>query len=99
MTPEDFHHSLNTSAPPAGLRPALAALWWAAKGDWRQVHEIVMSHEDDHDCAWVHAYLHRVEGDLPNAAWWYGQAKRPVAVTELEAEWRGIATALLAGLR
>jgi len=45
----------------------------------------------------VHAYLHRLEGDLPNAAWWYGQGNRPVAVTELDAEWRRIAMALLAG--
>ena len=75
MTPSDFKNSLSADMPPADLTPALQALWWAGKGDWDKAHKIVMDDESG-DGAWVHAYLHRVEGDLPNARYWYGQAKR-----------------------
>ena len=53
-------------APPAGLPPTVQALWWAAKGDWDKAHKIVQD-DESREAAWVHAYLHRVEGDLPNA--------------------------------
>ncbi len=72
----------------------LAALWWAAKGDWDQAHEIVQD-EDDADAAWVHAYLHRVEGDLGNAGYWYRRAGKPVATGPLETEWEQMVSALL----
>ena len=73
----------------ARRRPATAAaaLWWAAKGEWDQAHKIVQD-ESDANSAWVHAYLHRVEGDLGNAGYWYRQAGQPVARI-LEAEWSG----------
>jgi len=51
--------------------------------------------ESGKDCAWVHAYLHRVEGDLGNARYWYRQAQRPVATAPLTAEWDAIAEILL----
>jgi hypothetical protein len=70
MTPAEFKRSLSQSTPPATCSPALVALWWAARGDWNAAHEIVMKH-DDADCAWVHAHLHRVEGDVSNARYWY----------------------------
>jgi len=70
------------------------ALWWAAKGDWDAAHKIVMG-EDGADAAWVHAYLHRVEGDLANAGYWYRTAGKPVAKGPLEAEWEAISGALL----
>jgi hypothetical protein len=89
----DLERSISSSAPPEGLAPAVAALWWAAKGDWEKAHGIVMG-EAGRDAAWVHAYLHRVEGDLDNARYWYRQAQRPAATAPLEAEWRAIATAL-----
>ena len=57
----DFKASLANAKPPDGLAPPLAALWWAANGDWDAAHKIVMN-EDSKDAAWVHAYLHRVEG-------------------------------------
>jgi hypothetical protein len=66
MTPAAFNTSLAKAAPPAGLSPALTALWWAGKDEWDKAHALVMS-EDGPECAWVHAYLHRVEGDLDNA--------------------------------
>ena len=71
------------------------ALWWAAKGDWDQAHRIVMN-ESDANSAWVHAHLHRVEGDLGNAGYWYRRAGQPVAKDALEAEWERIVSALLA---
>jgi hypothetical protein len=92
----DFRASLSGAAPAATLAPPLAALWWAAKGDWDAAHRIVQD-ENTSDAAWVHAYLHRVEGDLGNAGYWYRQAGRPVAKDSLEAEWERIASALLGG--
>jgi hypothetical protein len=89
-----FHPSLANAAPPGGLSPALTALWWAKKGDWDKAHKIVMD-DDGADAAWVHAYLHRVEGDLGNAGYWYRQAGQPVAKDSLEAEWERIVSALL----
>jgi hypothetical protein len=69
MTLDDFRKSLTASTPPAGLTPALAGLWWDAKGDWTQAHESAQGDEGN-DGSWVHAYLHRKEGDLGNAAYW-----------------------------
>jgi hypothetical protein len=94
MTPTDFKSSVANEAPPSGLSAALTALWWAGKDDWDKAHQIVMSGEG-RDCAWVHAYLHRVEGDLGNAGYWYRQAKRKAATGELAVEWAAIAAALL----
>ena len=94
MTFAEFEQSLKTKAPPRGLAPAVAALWWAKQGDWDQAHTIVMN-EDGRDAAWVHAYLHRVEGDAGNAAYWYRQAKKPAASGAVDAEWQAIAMALL----
>jgi len=94
MTPAEFTRSLTDAAPPPACAPALGALWWAAKGDWTAAHEIVMAHEDA-DCAWVHAHLHRAEGDLANARYWYSQAGKPVATTALDAERAAIVAALL----
>ena len=92
----DFRASLANAAPAPNLEAPLAALWWAAKGDWNQAHKIVQD-EDDADAAWVHAYLHRVEGDLGNAGYWYRQAGQPVAKDSLESEWERIVSALIEG--
>ena len=90
--------SLSDAAPAPSLRPELAALWWAAKGDWDAAHKIVQD-ESGKDAAWVHAYLHRVEGDLGNAGYWYRQAGQPVAKESLQAEWDRIVAALSGGER
>jgi hypothetical protein len=95
MTPADFTKSLSGVAPPREFAPPLQALWWAAKGDWDKAHKIVME-EDGADAAWVHAYLHRAEGDLPNAGYWYRTAGKPVASGALETEWNAIVVGLLA---
>jgi hypothetical protein len=94
MTIEEFMATLSASNPP-NVAPLLRALWHDARGDWDRAHEIAQG-VDDTSGAWVHAYLHRKEGDSSNAAYWYRQAGKPVATDSLEDEWNRIATALLA---
>jgi hypothetical protein len=94
MSPSEFKRSISGKNPPAGLSPALSALWWAGKDDWDKAHKMVMS-DNGADCAWVHAYLHRVEGDPGNAGYWYRQARRQPATGKLDVEWAAIAVALL----
>ena len=98
MMTADFRSSLSNAAPAPSVSPPLAALWWAAKGDWTKAHEIAQD-EDGVDAAWVHAYLHRVEGDLGNAGYWYRQAGKPAASGPLEAEWDQIVQSLLGNSR
>src|SRR5947208_9592059 len=95
MTLADLKATLSAAAPPPALPAPLAALWHDAKGDWNTAHGIAQDIENP-EGAWIHAYLHRKEGDASNAAYWYRHAGRPVALTSLEAEWDQIAAALLA---
>ena len=95
MNLSEFKRSLAKTKPPSGVAPALAALWWAGKDQWDKAHGIVMD-EGGKDCAWVHAYLHRVEGDVGNASYWYQQAGKAATTGALEAEWDAIARDLLA---
>jgi hypothetical protein len=90
----EFKSSLSGAAPAPQLNVPLAALWWAAKDGWDQAHKLVQD-EATADAAWVHAYLHRVEGDLGNAGYWYRQAGKPAASGSLETEWERITAALL----
>ncbi len=89
-----FQQSLEESAPPSGLTPALEALWWDGKGDWNAAHDRLQD-QNGADGAWVHAYLHRKEGDLSNAAYWYRRAGQPTASGPLDAERAALARALL----
>ena len=89
-----FRASLAAAAPPENLSLALQALWFDAKGDWEAAHRLAQAGEGG-DGDWAHAYLHRREGDLGNAGYWYGRAGKPVAKTSLEEEWAAIAGALL----
>lgn len=89
-----FIASLDGAAPAPDLNAPLAGLWWAAKGDWDRAHKIVQD-ESSREAAWVHAYLHRVEGDLGNAGYWYRQAGQVAAKDSLEAEWERMVSALL----
>jgi hypothetical protein len=93
MTLDEFKKTLTGSAPPA-LKPVLVALWHDARGDWDRAHEVAQDVPDP-DGAWVHAYLHRKEGDPSNAAYWYRRAGKPVAHTSLTDEWEAIVTAFL----
>jgi hypothetical protein len=89
-----FKQSMNEATPPASLSHALQALWWDAKGDWDKAHEHAQA-QDDAAGAWVHAYLHRKEGDASNAGYWYRRAGKPHATVSLDDEWADIAAALL----
>ena len=94
MTLVEFHKSLTASEPPARLTLALAGLWWDAKGDWTRAHESAQQ-DEGRDGSWVHAYLHRKEGDQGNAAYWYTRAGKPVCREPLDAEWLDIVKTLL----
>lgn len=94
MTLEEFEKSLRGNNPPSSTVPALRALWLDGKGDWDAAHKTVQEDESLH-AAWVHAYLHRKEGDLSNAGYWYRQAQKQACQDSLENEWRDIAAALL----
>ena len=94
MTCQEFRHSLRDDDPPSGMSPLLQALWWDAKGDWCRAHEIAQEIESA-DAAWVHAYLHRKEGDASNAGYWYSRAGKPRCAAETEAEWLDIVDHLL----
>ena len=94
MTFAEFKSSLAQNAQPGGLSPPLEALWWAEKGDWNRAHALINEAEGQ-DEPWVHAHLHRVEGDLMNARYWYGEAGRALAKNSLEAERDQIIRALL----
>jgi len=96
MTLDEFTRSLEEPTPPA-LSPLLLALWYDTKGDWEEAHRLAQDVETT-DGAWVHGYLHRKEGDLANARYWYRRAGRPEASGDLATEWRRIVAALLEGL-
>jgi len=93
MSVDEFKGSTK-GAPPPGLSGALLALWHDARGDWDAAHGAAQRAETPQG-AWVHAYLHRKEGDLANAAYWYRRSGRPPAAGALEAEWDQIAGELL----
>ncbi|PPK84668.1 hypothetical protein CLV84_3830 [Neolewinella xylanilytica] len=75
MTRAEFDASLTAAAPPEGLSLQLQALWWIGKNKWDHAHELIDSAPGS-DNAWVHAHLHRIEGDESNAGYWYRRAGR-----------------------
>jgi hypothetical protein len=91
---QSFCDSLQHVGPPAGVSDELKAMWWARKDDWDQAHQIVQDLDNPRG-ANVHAYLHRVEGDLENAAYWYRRAGVAVANEDLSSEWRTLVRRLL----
>jgi hypothetical protein len=94
MNLEEFRESLRSEGPPEDLSVALAGLWWDAKGNWMRAHQSAQQDEGPSG-AWVHAYLHRKEGDSSNAAYWYHRAGKSPARSSLEDEWLEIAGSLL----
>ena len=94
MTLDEFRRSLTETEPPTGLTHALTGLWWDSKGDWTQAHESAQQDEGV-EGSWVHAYLHRKEGDQGNASYWYSRAGKPVCREPLDAEWLSIVKALV----
>ncbi len=94
MTFPEFEHSLTLKTAPADLSPALLALWHDGAGNWQRAHEVAQD-IDDETGSWVHAYLHRKEGDEGNARYWYRRAGVTPASGPLDREWRAIVEALL----
>ncbi len=94
MDPVKFQESLSQSSPPPGISEHLRSLWYDAKGDWEKSHEIIQDIEDA-NAAWIHAYLHRKEGDTWNADYWYRRAKKTRPAISLEEEWLVIVKAML----
>jgi hypothetical protein len=93
MTLDQFRATLSDANSP-DVPPALVALWHDARGDWQKAHEVAQD-VGDASGSWVHAYLHRKEGDLSNAGYWYRQARRSAASGPLDDEWNAIVTSLL----
>jgi hypothetical protein len=94
MTLQEFRDSLLRDDPPAALSSALLGLWWDAKGNWTKAHEAAQQDEGIAG-SWVHAYLHRKEGDLSNAGYWYRRAGKTPTRKSLEEEWMEIAGSLI----
>jgi len=96
LTFEEFKKSVHEAPATAlvNLSGALMALWHDSRGDWEAAHRAAQ--EDlSKDGSWVHAYLHRKEGDEGNAGYWYRRAGRPFPDTDLKAEWEQISRSLL----
>jgi hypothetical protein len=94
MTIHEFKDSIKLSYPPTHLNHLLQALWHDAKGDWENAHHLAQD-VNTKDGSWIHAYLHRKEGDLMNASYWYNKAGKPVSKKSLNEEWEEIAQALI----
>ena len=89
-----LRNSLSENIPPSGTSVYLQALWYDAKGAWDKAHEQIQ-HVPDKEAAWIHAYLHRKEGDMANADYWYSKAGRKRPSLSLEEEWEQIVSALV----
>ena len=94
MDLKSFIESLKGNHPPVGLSPYLLSLWYDAKGDWTKAHEIIQD-EEDKEGSWIHAYLHRKEGDVWNADYWYRRAGKLRPDLTLDEEWKQIAAAII----
>ena len=92
---ENFISTLTAPSPPEMVSAYLQAMWLDAKGDWDKAHDIIQD-IDDSKAALIHAYLHRKEGDIWNADYWYRRASRKRPSVSLDEEWEQIAAALLA---
>jgi hypothetical protein len=90
---DQFKNMVKTGESPKGLSFALQALWHDARGDWDRAHDLAQD-AGGGDGAWVHAYLHRKEGDRGNARYWYSRAEKPEFRGTLEDEWEQIAREL-----
>ena len=89
-----FKESLSGDTPPQDTSVYLKALWYDAKGNWDEAHKLIQD-VNDRNAAWIHAYLHRKEGDINNAHYWYHNANKKPSSLTLEQEWEEIAVALI----
>jgi hypothetical protein len=101
MTFYEFQNTLTAPVVPGNLSGYLESLWYDAKGDWNKAHSIIQNIEDlpggrqDKKAAWIHAYLHRKEGDIGNADYWYRRADKERPNVKLDEEWESIVKAFL----
>ena len=96
MTFEEFKTTLSSSKPSKDLPDLLKAMWYEGKNNWEEAHNIAQDIASE-DGSWIHAYLHRKEGDQANAAYWYRRAGKPIPRVSLQEEWKQIVTELLRG--
>ena len=89
MTLQEFKTSLSSSTPPQNISEYLKALWFDAKGDWDKAHNIVQDIHSNNG-SWIHAYLHRKEGDISNADYWYHRAGKARPSISLQYEWENL---------
>src|ERR1700750_1560736 len=94
MTYDEFILTIENDTLPSNLPLFIQALWWDAKGDWHKAHSLIDSLDDRNSC-WVHAYLHRKEGDISNADYWYRRARKQASPASLQDEWKIITMELL----
>jgi hypothetical protein len=94
MTFQDFINTLHQSSPPSEISPLLKALWFDARGEWDKAHDVAQE-VNTPDGSWIHAYLHRKEGDRSNAQYWYHRANKKLPVYSLEQEWEELVTVFL----
>jgi hypothetical protein len=94
MTFSAFKETFSGTVPPSSLSIYAQSLWYDAKGNWSKAHELIQD-EPDKNAAWIHAYLHRKEGDSWNADYWYNRAGRKRPAVSLEEEWEQLVTAFL----
>ena len=94
MNFESFQQSLGTTAPPDNSSVYLQSLWYDGKGNWEQAHNVIQD-VNDKTAAWIHAYLHRKEGDVWNANYWYTRAGKRMPGYSLDQEWEEIVKAML----
>lgn len=93
---QEFYESLEKAEAPESLSDMLRAMWYEGKGNWDKAHDIAQEDEGPLG-SWIHAYLHRKEGDNWNANYWYRRAGRTMPDTSLEQEWKDIVSELLQG--
>ena len=86
MSLDEFKDSFSAKAPPEALTLQEKALWYAGKGEWENAHEIVQD-LNDHFSSHIHAFLHRQEGDISNARYWYNIAGEKMPSVSLDKEW------------
>ena len=94
MNSIDFRESIKGNEPPSESSDHLKALWYDAKGDWKKAHEIIQD-IDDKNASWIHAYLHRKEGDTGNADYWYSRAGKRRPSMALENEWEELVASFI----
>ncbi|HEX5169044.1 MAG TPA: hypothetical protein VFW11_07705 [Cyclobacteriaceae bacterium] len=94
MTLNDFKQSLSGDSPAMPLSDLLKAMWYDGKENWDMAHSIVQD-INSNEASWIHAYLHRKEGDIGNASYWYHKAGRSLPNISLQQEWEEIVRAFL----